>query len=124
MAKSFAALPLLALASAALLSAAPTSLSAAAPAHHPARKAAAHKAAAPDKVSAWLKQCDTEELLCENRLLKVPFAKTACIAPDDADSYVLTPKVRAWFAAHPGHDKDRIDSGINTALIDLYPCPK
>lgn len=114
MAKSLIAFPLLALASAAFLATAPASLSAAA--HHPA------KAAAADKVSAWLKQCDTNELVCENRLLKVTFAKTACIPADDMDSYVLTPKVRAWFAAHPAHGSDRIDSGINTALTELYPC--
>ena len=118
MAKSFVASPLSALAAAVLLAASSASLSAAA--RHPARKAAAGQ----NKVSVWLKQCDTEELACENRLLKVTFAKTACIPGDDADSYVLTPKVRAWFAAHPAHNKDGIDNGINAALTNLYPCPK
>ncbi len=120
MTKFVAALSLLA--SVAFLTTAPASLSAAA-VRHPA-KAAAHKAGAPDKISSWLKQCGSDELQCENRLLKVTFAKTACIPADDTDSYVLTPKVRVWFAAHPAHNKDRIDSGINAALTDLYPCPK
>lgn len=120
MAKSIVAFPLFALASAAFLATSPAGLSAAT--NHPAPKAAARKAGAPDKVSAWLKQCDANELACENRLLKVTFAKTACIPADDTDSYVLTPKVRAWFAAHPAHNKDRIESGINAALTDLYPC--
>ena len=83
----------------------------------------AHKASAPEKVSAWLKQCDTDELQCENRLLKVQF-KTDCIPEDDVDSYVLTPKVRAWFKANPAHNSDGIDNGIKAALTDLYPCPK
>lgn len=122
MAKPFVASPLFMLACAAFLASAPTSVSATA-GHHRA-KAAAGKAAAQDKISAWLKQCNNEELQCENRLLKVQFAKTACIPPDDTDSYILTPKVRAWFAAHPVHGSDGIDSGINTALTDLYPCPK
>jgi hypothetical protein len=89
-----------------------------APMHHTVLKAGAT-----DKVSAWLKQCDTDELQCENRLLKVQF-KTDCIPEDDVDSYVLTPKVRDWFKAHPAHNSDAIDNGIKAALADLYPCPK
>lgn len=87
--------------------------------HHPA---AVHHAAANDTVSAWLKLCDTDELECENRLLKAPFHNLKCIPEDDVDSYVLTPKIRTWFAANPKHNSDPINAGINAALADMYPC--
>jgi hypothetical protein len=91
----------------------------AAAAHHPA---AVHHAAASSTVSAWLKLCDKDELQCENRLLKAPMPNLKCIPEDDVDSYVLTPKVRAWFAANPKHNSDSINAGIDAALADIYPC--
>lgn len=122
MTRLFVDFPLVALSSAALLAASPAI---SAGTHHPARKATAHKAASQDKVSAWLKQCDTEELACENRLLRAPVLsspKTKCMTGDEADSYNLTPKVRAWFQTNPEHNKDKIDAGIAAAVTAIYPC--
>jgi hypothetical protein len=86
---------------------------------------AASKAGAPDTVAAWLKQCDTEELQCENRLLKAPVltsAKDSFMTADETDYYNLTPKVRDWLQAHPERNKNTINSGIAAAVTALYPC--
>lgn len=84
---------------------------------------AAHAAKPRQDIASWLKQCDTDELACENRMLKVSYDKVGCFpSGDDADSYTLTPKVRAWFASHPEHTKDPINKGIIAAVKDLYPC--
>jgi len=86
---------------------------------------ATRKAGAQDSVAAWLKQCNTEELECENRLLKAPVltsSKESCMTADETDSYNLTPKVREWLQAHPEHNKDTINGGIAAAVTALYPC--
>jgi hypothetical protein len=125
MIKSFAVFPSLMLASAALLAAAP---------HHTARKAIAHKAEAADTITAYLAKCQTSESECA---IGVSEARAAypvtqamfhdpdyCVSAADDDSHALAPKVTAWLKDHPDHNPDPIYTGINAALLAMYPCAK
>jgi hypothetical protein len=99
-----------------------------APRHHPA----AHKAAPPNDVAAWLAKCQTSETECAIGVAEARFDHPVsqamfhdpdyCVSANDDDLHVLAPKVVAWFKEHPGHGSDPEYSGINAALAAMYPC--